>query len=1062
MFGRLLPQPGERDAFSNILQVLALPLLAYLVLALVDARTYYLELPVLTDRAATLRVIVDVGNQAAQLPVLEASLVASAAPQIAHFQLPLCRLEQVMLDAHAPAAVEIGPVTFSSAVEDLTGLQRNDKMFAAADLQLPSAAQAGPSRWVGFRPLAHIPGTAESGLALPLARPLVLGFNWSGFLLAAVLAGAEYVLLSLGALLAWRRVRHWPPGRHALRSASFAGERWWRAGASAARRHPVAAIWLAAAFGVAASCYPVLFFGKSFVSPNTGTPLLYDAMPTLPGYTEASNSEPQGSDVLATMTAFVPYTLVQRHALIDDHEFPIFDRYSQCGLPLLAQGQTMIGDPFHVLMLLAGANAWEWDLRFLFSRLLFAAGIGLIVRLTTRQVAIASLLAFAACFLGFFGYRLNHPTYFCLCYAPWILYAWLRLPEAGRGREAAPWIGLLLAANWLEINAGPIKDAYLLAAALNVTGALAFLCSVAQPPGRRWRMLALVVWCQVLLILISNPFWVSTVDLIVHSWNAYLTPRVWQIQPSLLIGFFDDIFYRQFEAAERQISPGTNFLVFLGLAYAVSDGKTLLRNRTFLAVGLGAAGAAAVTFGVVPPALMERVPFLGNIMHVDDVFSTILIVPAIVLAGFGLAECRRRLNRPDWLMDHAAAVAVLVGLTALFLGVTQAQQRSAIHNLGYHEEVVKSFFFWCDAAALSVAFVALPMLVRVFLRRDGRQKWGIVPWLALCLVAMLWRQGQQLHFTAAFDRYVIEPQVRVDLRAPSPAVDFIHRDSTQPSRTIGMRNNLFPGTSGMFGLESISGPDALLLPAYHNLLAAMFPLVWGWRPLIDEGNVGRCQALFNMLNVRYFLASPSAPGIDVPGVSRVARMDLDVFASQDAWPRAFYTSALSTWSSPRDFFSQLSHDGRRPFALRDINLSAADLPAGTSSLPAGQAARVVVPATDYRLTNNSTTFRVRAPGPGIITLTEVYDGANKQVTVNGRPAAHFPVNMAFEGIYVDRAGDYTVSVRSWPRYLTAGLYVSALGILLLIGTAAFIYWPVRRQEEPVDTPTRELAGLQSL
>ena len=810
---------------------------------------------------------------------------------------------------------------------------------------------------------------------------------------------------------------------------------------------------------MAVSCYPVIFFGKSFVAPNIGTTLLYDRYPTLPGYSDASTADSQGSEVLATTSAFVPYAMVQRHALLVDHEFPLYDRYNQSGLPLLAQGQTMIGDPLHLLMLLAGANAWAWDLRFLVSRLLFAAGVGLIVRLTTRQTAVALLLTFSSCFLSFFTYRLNHPTYFCLCYAPWMLHAWLHLPTAKCWREAARWIGLLLLADWMELNSGPIKDAYLLTISGNLCGMLVLLLSDAQPWSRKWRVLGLALWCEAALVLASNPFWLTPLDMIVHSWNLYLTPRLWQIQPSLLIGFFDDIFYRQFDAGEGVLAPGANFVVFLGIAFAVSYGKTLLRNRTFLAIGLSALAACAITFGVVPPALIEKIPFLGNILHIDDVFSTILIVPVIVLAGYGLAECRRRFASPQWHLDYIAALAVLLFLGAVFLGTTQAEQRSTIHNLNYHQQVTKSYFFWCDAVAISLAFAALPLLLRQLSRRDGRSKWVSAMWVVLCLVEMLWRHGQQLHFAPELDAYVSRPQVRVDFFARSAAVDLLHHELASPARVAGLQNNLFPGVSGMFGLEGITGSDALLTPAYHSLLASQLPFTWGWRPTIDKGIVRRFKAMFDLLNVRYYLGAPGGHDMHLPGVSRVAKLDLDVFESRDVWPRAFYTDALSTFTSPQDFLTQLNRNDGRPFAARAANWPLAASPPGLAKLPADQGARTVIPATNYRLTNNRTTFDVRAPGPGVVALTEVYDGDNKQVTVNGQPAAHFPVNVAFEGVYLDHAGTYTVSVRSWPRYLTAGLYVSGLGVLLLVGTGAIIYWPQRRPRRvPVRHPAPALAA----
>src|SRR5205814_1583201 len=54
--------------------------------------------------------------------------------------------------------------------------------------------------------------------------------------------------------------------------------------------HPQQAVLVVAAFFVILSCYPVVFFGKSFVSPNnhSQTYLLYGEMPTVPGYKDVA------------------------------------------------------------------------------------------------------------------------------------------------------------------------------------------------------------------------------------------------------------------------------------------------------------------------------------------------------------------------------------------------------------------------------------------------------------------------------------------------------------------------------------------------------------------------------------------------------------------------------------------------------------------------------------------------------------------------------------------------------------------------------------------------------
>ena len=71
--------------------------------------------------------------------------------------------------------------------------------------------------------------------------------------------------------------------------------------------------------------------------------------------------------------------------------------------------------------------------------MLYATGLGLTVLLLTARnggkgpltaVLPAALVTLAAPFFGFFVYRLNHPAFFSVCYAPWPLYCWLRLAAA--------------------------------------------------------------------------------------------------------------------------------------------------------------------------------------------------------------------------------------------------------------------------------------------------------------------------------------------------------------------------------------------------------------------------------------------------------------------------------------------------------------------------------------------------------------------------------------------------------------------------------------------------------
>src|SRR5207253_5779014 len=108
---------------------------------------------------------------------------------------------------------------------------------------------------------------------------------------------------------------------------------------------------------------------------------------------------------------------------------------------------------------------------------------------------------------------------------------------------------------------------------------------------------------------------------------------------------------------------------------------------------------------------------------------------------------------------------------------------------------------------------------------------------------------------------------------------------------------------------------------------------------------------------------------------------------------------------------------------------------------ADQTARVdrqVVPATDYKLTNNTTSFTVAAPGPGIAVLGESYEEGNFRVTVNGSPASYFRLNHVFKGIRIDGAGTYRIAFSYWPKRLNLSLWISLCGLALLAGTFGFI------------------------
>jgi hypothetical protein len=241
----------------------------------------------------------------------------------------------------------------------------------------------------------------------------------------------------------------------------------------------------------------------------------------------------------------------------------------------------------------------------------------------------------------------------------------------------------------------------------------------------------------------------------------------------------------------------------------------------------------------------------------------------------------------------------------------------------------------------------------------------------------------------------------------------------------------------MLGLESIGGPDALTNQYYHDLLlAGGVRQEWGWRWIVERANPAP-RPLYNLLNVRYFLDMPPRPGPEVALTGR-PRLDLDVSQNEGEWPRAFFVSALQTYDRLEQFVELLHQADSHPFAA--VQTGDVTVPGEERTAPAA-----AVPAHDYRLTNNTTTFTVDATAPGVAVLTEAYVPGDFRVTLNGVPADYFRVNHAFRGVQIPAAGKYVVSYSYWPRHFTLSLIMAAIGSLILI---AWLIVNLRRPRAP--------------
>lgn len=953
-----------------------------------ESREFFLfEVTLTSDTAGMTQLFWDTGNGMNEVDSSAQPLRIESKPVQYGYLLPLGTIRSLRFDPTNRQAV----MTLKNArIVDRTG--RVVRSFQPSDFvnanQLSRFEIKGDTLTI-----ESVPNANDPVVDLPFAVPLKLEADWA--MRVREIGGTGFKVLLLGLLLGA------PITFTLLRPALT------RAGAWVVQR-PRTAIMLTALLAIAAQSHPVVFFGRSFVSPNNGSLMLYGEIPTLPGADTGLYADGMGSDVGALLFQHLYYPMAQRDALAHG-EWPLWNRYSLGGEPLLGQGQSMFGDPFNFLTIAADGAAWAWDVRVLLAHWLLAAGLGLTVWRLTRHAWASVLVAASSAFIGFYSFRIAHPATFSVCYSPWILWAWTGFLQTRSRRAEAGWLGALVLANLLVFTSGTMKEAAMLIACLNL-GGLALLAVAPLTIGRRFRLLGLATFAGAGLLLAAAPLWLTFLTTWAHSYTGYDVPQAVTLPVARIIGFFDDIFYRQNGGDEHVVAPSLNAFLLLGLLWGLTGRDFWRRERAGVALAVAALVPLAFAFGLIPVPAILALPFVRNIINVGNVFSCPLLILTAVLAGFGLRAALNDLVKGGRQLRSRVGAVAAVGA-----GLVLAYFISA-------RAVPKSAFFHGYAASLGLTAVAIPAGILAGL---GRQRGHLV---LLALVAglplLLWRHSQYLR--TPFNHYAYSPGMRTDLHAPSPAIQQLDRLRQEPARVIGWESVLFPSYNTAIRWESLYGVDAVRSVYYQQVASALgLERVWAWDRPTPEDAMLRLQRGHDLLNVRYHLVNPGSATRSLPGLRLLAKQDLDLYESPTAWPRAFFTDRAAHYAAMDEFAAQVRDGDGRPF----VTVPTAD--PGVPDLPTDQVSRTIVAAHDYRLTANTTTFTVNAPHAGLAVLTETYYLKDFQVTLDGVPVPYFRVNHAYKAVVIERAGRHTVSFRYWPEHFTLSLKLAAAGLLLL-------------------------------
>lgn len=763
---------------------------------------------------------------------------------------------------------------------------------------------------------------------------------------------------------------------------------------------------------VVINCYPIIFCGRSYISPTCVNGLLvYGWWPPLPGMKAgpAPNVLQHGSDTQAMMWWGVPAGFIESRSLLEQGELPLWNRYGHAGDTLIGQAISMLGDPLHLIVIFGHGSAGAWDIKFLVAKFLFCVGFGLLILRLLENRTLALIYTGLAAYCGAWFYINNHMVFFVFAYAPWILLsaiAWLDMRSGRQIRWGLVW----LLVNFGCFNAGHVEMGVVLIGGLNLV-AVAYVLTGCRKVGDGVRVLGRMGVGTLCFLGLTAPGWLSFLVSLDGSFTVHAGINVVQLPPTILSGAFDDLFYLLLRPNESvtAIAPGTSLLVLVGCSFSVWRWRQL-KGEPFFWVNTGAIGLwGGCVFGWVPSTLLATIPLLNRVGHTYTDFSYLLVIHLTIQSAYGF-KCLAKVEK----LRQVAGDVACVGGT--FAGMI------LLYSCGHAPRPIPWDYFLCAGAGA----IGAPLLF-VFLK-SRQQQTLTFGWAGIIILGFIpnFRFGL---YHRGDDTLLMLPGPRVTLNTPSKAIERIKTDKSGPFRVVGLQWNFMGDYSAVYELEDIRSCAPLSHGEFMDLIRS-FPgveLSQYWK--VRVADPVQAQPLLNLLNVKYLLASPDVSVHGQLDFRLTERSDFGVLENLQVWPRAFFANQVVSISSNEKFINHLLKNGQQPFIAltrEEIENQPGLQPLATTNHAA------ISPATNYRLLPNSTEFDIHAPSAGVVCLTE---GQAKDFTAlaNNEFKKVLTVNRAFKGIYLDQPGDYHVKFTYRPRHwrlACAYFWISAGAVIL--------------------------------
>jgi len=268
-------------------------------------------------------------------------------------------------------------------------------------------------------------------------------------------------------------------------------------------------------------------------------------------------------------------------------------------------------------------------------------------------------------------------------------------------------------------------------------------------------------------------------------------------------------------------------------------------------------------------------------------------------------------------------------------------------------------------------------------------------------------------------------------RAYPPFAELEDLETTDGTRIANSPDLLAPNTQLAYGLASIQGRDVLEQEAYKQLLAAAGG---GKSPLARALGVDPANSLFPLLGVGRIAAPPGTPVTPDEGEVTKRGAGMWVIAPKQVPIRArFYSDALrrDPGESAANCMKRVGANARDRLVLGPAVEGASGGGSGRAAAPADDRARLVRDEPD------EIEVGLETPDAGWLLVTDLFS-RHFRATVDGAPAAIEPAYDALIAVHVPAgAARRTVRIAYSPRPWTFGLAAAVLGLVMLVGIAAF-------------------------